>query len=380
MHIVKKVGTALLLWSIVLNAHCEAMKKDFVIHGIMNKSEKPVTVYLYINRSVDSCKLNNGEFYFKGTIDEPVVGIVRWQQNSKGRKVSFYKQVLLDNGEYTISIPPSSDTILVKGPVAERDYQLLQQLLEHYKSELNKALELYMQKAGGMTEDEKKREAAKFEPIGDEINIRRGRELFTYITEHSHSPAAIYAFQEYAGLIFEDINAIESLYERLGENVRNTTLGKTLENKIEVAKRSNVGQVAPDFSMPDTYGIAVKLSNFRGKYVLLDFWASWCGPCRAENLNIVKAYNQYSDKNFNILGVSLDWAGSKEKWIKAIKNDHLTWVQVSELAAPGKSKTAQLYGIAAIPQNFLIDPQGIVVARNLYGEELTKKLHELFDQ
>jgi peroxiredoxin len=120
----------------------------------------------------------------------------------------------------------------------------------------------------------------------------------------------------------------------------------------------------------------VSLSSFKGKYVLVDFWASWCGPCRQENPNVVKAFNKFKDKNFTILGVSLDRPNAKDRWLKAIHDDGLAWNHVSDLKY-WDNEVAKLYGIRAIPQNLLLDPQGKIIARNLNGEALDKKLEEV---
>ena len=123
----------------------------------------------------------------------------------------------------------------------------------------------------------------------------------------------------------------------------------------------------------------VSLSSFKGKYVLVDFWASWCGPCRAENPNVVKAFHQYNDKGFTVLGVSLDRPNAKDKWLGTIRKDSLAWTQVSDLKY-WDNAVAKLYGIRAIPQNFLINPQGKIIGRNLRGDALLQKLATLFGE
>jgi peroxiredoxin len=135
-----------------------------------------------------------------------------------------------------------------------------------------------------------------------------------------------------------------------------------------------VGKQAPDLALPSVDGKPVSISSFRGKYLLVDFWASWCGPCRQENPNLVRAYNEFKDKNFTILGISLD--KEREPWLKAIKDDKLTWTHISDLAF-WNSKAVELFKFDGIPYNILVDPQGKVIAERLRGEDLENKLKEI---
>ncbi len=142
-------------------------------------------------------------------------------------------------------------------------------------------------------------------------------------------------------------------------------------------KKVAIGKKATDFTMNDTEGNPVTLSSLYGKYLLIDFWAAWCSPCRAENPNLVATYNKYKAKGFQILGVSFD--KTKNDWLKAIKDDHLTWLQVSDLKGWG-NEAGKLYGIGSIPSNVLLDPDGIIIAKGLRGDDLNNKLKEIFGE
>jgi len=215
-----------------------------------------------------------------------------------------------------------------------------------------------------------------YKELNDENNKLEVERLKTFIKLHNNSFASVYLLNNLAGNI-SIVNA-QALYNLLGQKYKETSYGKNIANTIEAMKITAIGKIAPDFEQADTAGKMIKLSSLRGQYVLLDFWASWCIPCREENPNVVKAYNKFHDKGFTILGVSLDQPGKREAWLNAIKQDGLTWTNVSDLKF-WNNEVVKLYGVQAVPQNFLLDKEGKIIAINVKGEGLNAKLTEIFE-
>jgi peroxiredoxin len=177
---------------------------------------------------------------------------------------------------------------------------------------------------------------------------------------------------------YANADSLEPVYEMLSAHIRSTPAGIAYRKYLDNLSTTAIGKIAPDFSQADTSGMPVKLSDFRGKYVLIDFWASWCHPCRMANPALVKTYAKYNNQNFMIIGVSLDVPGAKSAWLKAIHHDGISWLQLSDLQG-WKNEIAQLYSVHAIPQNFLIDPTGKIIDKDLFNDELDKRLDGIFD-
>jgi peroxiredoxin len=172
-----------------------------------------------------------------------------------------------------------------------------------------------------------------------------------------------------------DFQYLDGLITKLDERYPNTKLIQAVKVQLDDMRMLSIGQIAPEIALPNPNEELTKLSDLRGKYVLIDFWAAWCRPCREENPNVVRLYNEYKDKGFEVFGVSLD--RTKEAWVKAIADDNLTWSHVSDLKY-FNSEAAALYKINAIPATYLLDPEGKIIAKDLRGKSLEDKLKEIF--
>ena len=195
----------------------------------------------------------------------------------------------------------------------------------------------------------------------------------SYIRQHPNDELSLYAMNMYSFINRENPLEIKSLLLVLGKELQNTEQMMAIKNDAEENEKFLIGAKAPEFTQTDTNGVAVSLASYKGKYVLVDFWASWCKPCRAQNPSLLRLYQKYNDKGFTILGVSLD--SKKEAWLKAIHNDKLEWQQVSDLNL-WNNAVAKQYKISYVPQNYLLDMNGVIIGKNLNEDELNEVLEK----
>jgi peroxiredoxin len=357
-----------------------AQQGKYIVNGQIGNFSAPAKVYLehydYAKSKmiIDSAVLQQGKFSFTGDVDQPAQAYVLFNQSGTGaNKTRDYKSIYIEAGTINITGNDLIANAKVDGPKTNQENEAYNLALKP----VNEAYAALEAKKSGATAEQKQSESFERENnIAEKaIEAKEAAVNKQFVEEHPDSYISMSALETYA--YSADYNDIAPLFAKLSPAIQQTTDGKKFAERLPKLKAVALGAPAPEFTEADTSGKMVSLASFRGKYVLVDFWASWCGPCRQENPNVVKAYNRYKNQKFTILGVSLDRPGAKEKWLKAIHADHLNWNHVSDLQF-WNSKVAGLYAVRAIPQNFLIDPSGKIVAKNLRGSDLEEKLAEIF--
>ncbi|NPD83151.1 AhpC/TSA family protein [Lentimicrobium sp. L6] len=316
------------------------------------------------------------------TIDSAIIVEEKFNMSGSTEDVKFVYLVsdayrggiplFLENTAYSINLHKDSiDKVEIKGSE-------IQAAFAEAKTNMDKYDELwqdyYYNEYRAMTDEEKAKNEDHLNDLYDGAQLLKKEYIKSFITKNADNIAAAQILMDSEDALGTD--DMLTLYEGLTPLVKSSNPGIFLTERIEIVKKTAIGQPLIDFTMNDTKGNPLKLSEItKGKYVLVDFWAAWCGPCRKENPNVVENYNKYNADGFDVLGVSFD--DDKDKWLKAIEDDGLTWTQVSDLKG-WKNSAGKLYGIRSIPQNILLSPEGIILEKNLRDKALGEKLAEIF--
>jgi peroxiredoxin len=350
----------LLLSFLIYSLPLYAQNKSYEINGEIPVADGTVYLNSSSNKITDSAIIKNGKFHFNGSIDD-LEFITLTYKNER-------LPTVLESGKLNIKMLPGKFKYAdISGEQSAIDFKTCLLLVDSFQNKIqliNKSYQLLNKKDSIAM--------IAFGKENDNTFINKWVAIKDWVVHHLSSMVSPYIIQtELQSLgIFEQ----EDLFNRLNPKVKACGGGQDLASFIKSKKTFRIGQIASDFTQNDTTGSTFSLRSLKGNYVLVEFWASWCKPCRQQNPALVTVYNQFKDKKLKIIGVSLD--ENKTSWLNAIQADKLTWCHVSDLKG-WKNDVAKLYGIGAVPNNFLIDPDNKIIAINIDPETLAKKLNSL---
>ncbi len=368
----KKLLSVLVIISLILACNKKPANVDgYALNGQISAYD---TGYVYLEKKVDgdlikidSVIASKGKFSFNGKIDFPEYVFL-----SFGDK-KHMKGFFLENSAITFNANLDSlDAALIVGSKAQDELKLYEDETLPFD---NKMKDLYDQYDGAESDNN----AVLMKQIDSTIEaLDKEQQAFIKNYIGTHNKSVVIPFVLNRDLAYAlDVNELDSMVNIIDTALNASTYMVGLKKQVDILRSVEIGKNAPDFTLNDTTGKPVSLSSLKGKYLLIDFWASWCGPCRKENPNNVKLYADYKAKGLEILGVSFD--EKREKWVEAIKKDGLKWTQVSDLKR-WKSAAGKLYGVRSIPHTVLLDKQGVIIAKNLTGDKLRAKISELLDK
>jgi peroxiredoxin len=360
---------------ILLFFACDSTPSYKITGQISSGSVDGKTVYLedylwYMHladqKVLDSTIVKNGKFKFKGKTDSAYIAIL----NIDNRPAMIF---IVENGDIQLNIPENINESLASGTKLNDSFNSYRESLDPVK---NKLTELSMQiNSSGQTDNEEfmREMDKKYQEFMNEM-------LQISIEFLDENPGTILSAFILVSSLSQGIDpeAAQNVYDKLDDKVKSSTIGNFISQILAEMKSTEItaGETYHDMTMKTPDGKDISLSDYagKGKYVLIDFWASWCGPCRKENPNLVALYKEYKNRDFEIVGVSLD--NNRDAWIKGIKDDNITWPQMSDLKG-GASELVRQYGVKVIPYTVLLDKEGKVIETNLSGEKLKNKLETL---
>ena len=370
----KKFLSAIAFTAFIISAHCQTLSKPgFNISGRIDGFQSGRVMLSYLDGDKASeltGVVKGGKFQLKGKFRETQQVTLSFNNGNYNSSINFFA----GNENITIKLDTTFNSErIIEGSTSQEEYKIYQGFVasvEKKSEELNRTgAQLYV--SGKLTELLKD----SLFKVHDDYDKEKRTLIAKFAKEYPASVVSAWAISIFYGYD-PQLDELVPAYNSLSTKNKTSLYGMQVNEIIESAKKTAIGKHAIDFTQPDLNGKNVSLSSFKGKYVLVDFWASWCGPCRAENPNLVRLYGKYHSNQFDILGISLD--NNKTTWQKAISNDKLTWTQVSDLRS-WDSKAVQAYGIKGIPFNLLLDTNGKIIAKNLRGAALQKKLEEIFN-
>ncbi|MGL4518480.1 MAG: redoxin domain-containing protein [Phocaeicola sp.] len=364
----KKISYLFLAAGIATFAACQS-EPSYRVKGTTENIENGDTIYLQeykggVMTKLDSTVVQEGSFFFIGRQDSAVNRYITY---TKGNK-RYFTDLFLENGNIDVKLGEKSQ---VSGTPNNKIYSEIKGVFTDLQASIKEEYQLIKSNDSLSEEDREKAMS-----LVEERNNAGMKVIFELLKKNMTNPVGVYLLPQYASAF--DTKEQKELLELVSSPFKGDERIQRLQNRIETIEKTAIGQQFTDFEMNTPEGTMVKLSSFisQNKYTLVDFWASWCGPCRVEMPHVVAAYEKYKSKGLGIVGVSLD--RDEKKWKEAIQTLKMPWPQMSDLAG-WNCEGASLYGVNSIPATVLINQEGIIVARNLRGAALEEKFAELLD-